>query len=48
MWENIEPEIAALEQYENEGVERVLYRIPSETADRALPRLDELAGILKR
>jgi probable F420-dependent oxidoreductase len=48
VWENIEPEIAALEQYENEGVERVIYRIPSDTAERTLPRLDELAGILKR
>ena len=48
VWENIEPEKAALEQYEKEGVERVIYRIPSETADRTLPRLDELTGILKR
>lgn len=48
VWDKIEPEKAALEQYESEGVERVLYRIPSETADQTLPRLDELAGILKR
>jgi probable F420-dependent oxidoreductase len=48
VWEKIEPEKAALEEYENEGVERVIYRIPSETADRTLPRLDQLAKILKR
>ncbi len=48
VWEKIEPEKAALEEYENEGVERVIYRIPSETADRTLPRLDQLAKILRR
>ncbi len=48
VWEKIEPEKAALEDYEGEGVERVIYRIPSETADRTLPRLDELAKILRR
>jgi alkanesulfonate monooxygenase SsuD/methylene tetrahydromethanopterin reductase-like flavin-dependent oxidoreductase (luciferase family) len=48
VWEKIEPEMAALEEYESEGVERVIYRIPSETADRTLPRLDELAKILRR
>ncbi len=37
VWEKIEPEKAALEDYESEGVERVIYRIPSETADRTLP-----------
>ena len=48
VWEKIEPEKAALEEYESEGVERVIYRIPSETADRTLPRLDQLAKILRR
>jgi probable F420-dependent oxidoreductase len=47
VWEKIDPEKGALEQYEREGVERVIYRIPSETADQTLPRLDELAKILK-
>ncbi len=46
VWENIEPEKAALDEYERQGVERVLYRVPSETADRTLPRLDELAAIV--
>ena len=48
VWEKIEPEKQALEEYENEGVERVIYRIPSDTAERTLPRLDELARILRR
>ncbi len=48
VWEKIEPEKAALDEYVNEGVERVIYRIPSETADRTLPRLDQLAQILRR
>jgi probable F420-dependent oxidoreductase len=46
VWEKIEPEKAALEEYEREGVERVIYRIASEGAEQTLPRLDQLAGIL--
>ena len=48
VWEKIEPEKAALEEYARAGVERVLYRIPSEAADQTLPRLDELANLLQR
>jgi probable F420-dependent oxidoreductase len=47
VWEKIEPERAALDEYEREGVERVLYRIPAESAEKTLPRLDELAAIVK-
>jgi len=48
VWDKIEPEAAALDEYEREGVERVIYRIPSEPADRTLPRLDELAGLIQK
>lgn len=48
VWENIEPEKAALDEYQREGVERVIYRIPSEGPEQTLPRLDELAGIIQR
>ncbi len=47
VWEKIELEPAALDQYEREGVERVLYRIAAESAEKTLPRLDELAAIVK-
>ncbi len=47
VWEKIEPEKAALDEYEREGVERVIYRIPSESREQTLPRLDELAGIVR-
>jgi alkanesulfonate monooxygenase SsuD/methylene tetrahydromethanopterin reductase-like flavin-dependent oxidoreductase (luciferase family) len=47
VWDEIEPEKAALDEYAREGVERVIYRIPSETADQTLPRLDQLAGIIQ-
>jgi probable F420-dependent oxidoreductase len=46
VWEQIEPERAALDEYEREGVERVIYRIPSDGPEQTLPRLDQLAGIL--
>jgi probable F420-dependent oxidoreductase len=48
VWEKIEPEAAALDEYEREGVERVIYRIPSESAESTLPRLDELARIVEK
>lgn len=47
VWEKIEPERAALDEYQRQGVERVIYRIPSESREQTLPRLDELAGILR-
>src|SRR5579875_1217045 len=47
VWEKIEPERAALDEYERLGVERVIYRIPSEAGERTLPRLDELAEIVR-
>jgi len=47
VWEKIEPEKAALDEYEREGVERVIYRIPSESPEQTLPRLDELARITR-
>jgi len=47
VWEKIEPEKAALDEYEREGVERVIYRIPSQGPEQTLPRLDQLAGIVR-
>ncbi|HKD70453.1 MAG TPA: LLM class F420-dependent oxidoreductase [Candidatus Binataceae bacterium] len=46
VWQKIEPEKAALDEYAREGVERVIYRIPSEGKEQTLARLDQLAGIL--
>ncbi|SRR5579875_78639 len=47
VWDKIDPEAAALDEYQREGVERVIYRIPSESAERTLPRLDELARVVE-
>jgi alkanesulfonate monooxygenase SsuD/methylene tetrahydromethanopterin reductase-like flavin-dependent oxidoreductase (luciferase family) len=48
VWDKIDPEAAALDEYQSEGIERVIYRIPSETAERTLPRLDELARLVEK
>jgi probable F420-dependent oxidoreductase len=38
---------ALLDRYEAAGVERVVFKLPSEGADQVLPKLDSYAGFLK-